>query len=318
MSRYWFGFQDAGKQSLGQFMLSQAQEPLYLIFIYVMRRLTSHFSFVLLVAYGFYAVSVIQFLRDFVLFDGGELRQSFWVVAVAFFCIMYVFILDTFCLFRVGLAVAISLHTYRLLLKGKWGKAYIASLAACGFHFSAAILFPICIMYRIWRSKKLRFSFFMLLFLMVFVMGLAFARLVPTLMKMVMVRYAAYGNGEGVAIKMYLANFMFLLMVLYRRKDFFRTKQDGICFIILLSTFFVLDLQLVVNIFFRMIMFSYPCMMVIAPRLFQIYKIRKNDMIVPLLVRLFLIMYLLYSLYAFCHGAWIVLGLNCYSLFYFY
>ena len=48
MSRYWFGFQDAGKQSLGQFMLSQMQEPLYLIFIYVMRRLTSHFSLVLL------------------------------------------------------------------------------------------------------------------------------------------------------------------------------------------------------------------------------------------------------------------------------
>lgn len=318
MSRYWFGFQDAGKQSLGQFMLSQMQEPLYLIFIYVMRRLTSHFSLVLLVAYGFYAVSVIKFLRDFVLFGGGEPRQPFAFAAFAFFCIMYVTILVSFSMFRTGLAVAIALHVYRFLLKEKWRKAYIVSLVACGFHFSAAILFPICIMYRIWRSKKLRLNFFMFIFFIVFVLGLAFARLVPTLMKMVAGRYVAYGNSEGIAVNTYLTDFLLVLMILYRRKDFFRTKQDDICFIILLSSFFILDLQLALSIFYRMIFFTYFPVILVIQRLFQIYRVRKNDMIVPLFARLFLVVYLLLFLYKFCIGAWTSYGLNSYRLFYFY
>lgn len=317
MSRYWFGFQDAGKQSLGQFMLSQMQEPLYLIFIYVMRRLTSHFSLVLLVAYGFYAVSVIKFLRDFVLFGGGEPRQPFAFAAFAFFCMLYTFILVSFCLFRTGLSVAIALHVYKFLLKEKWKGAYIASLAACGFHFSAAILFPICIMYRIWRSKKLRLNFFLFIFFIVFVLGLAFARLVPQLMKMFVGRYAMYVSGGGIAVNTYLTDFLLVLMILYRRKDFFRTKQDDICFIMLLSSFFVLDLQLIMNVFLRMLYFIYPSIILLIPRLFKIYKVRKNDMIVPLLARLFLVVYLVFFLYQFCKTPWKLYGLTCYRLFYF-
>lgn len=95
------------------------------------------------------------------------------------------------------LDAAISLHTYRFLLKGKWKGAYFASLVACGFHFSAMILFPICIMYRIYRSGKLKFSFFLFLFFMVFVLGLAFAKVMPQIMKLFSSMYLAYGNEEG-------------------------------------------------------------------------------------------------------------------------
>ena len=319
MSRYWFGFQDAGSLPFRLFLLSQGQEPLYLVFIYVMRKLTVHFSFVLLVAYAFFAVSVIQFLKDFVLFRSGVQRQSFLAAVLSFFVIFYIFILVSFCLFRMGLAVAISMHTCRFLLKGKWKGAYFASLVACGFHFSAMILFPVCIMYRIYRSGKLKFSFFLFLFFAVFVLGLVFAKVVPQIMKLFSSRYLAYGNEEGVTVKMHFANILFVLMVLYRRKDFFRTKQDEVCFIILLSNFFVFDLQLIISIFYRMLMFSYPCSMILIPRLFQIYKIRRNDMIVPLLARLFLAIYLLYSLYIFCFYNWISYGLSSsYKLFYFY
>lgn len=68
MSRYWFGFQDAHGLSLRKFLLTQGQEPLYIAFIWIMRKLTSHFSVVLLVAYTFVFVSCLKFLRDFILF----------------------------------------------------------------------------------------------------------------------------------------------------------------------------------------------------------------------------------------------------------
>ena len=68
MSRYWFGFQDAQGLSLRKFLLTQGQEPLYIAFIWIMRKLTSHFSLVLLVAYTFVFVSYLKFLRDFILF----------------------------------------------------------------------------------------------------------------------------------------------------------------------------------------------------------------------------------------------------------
>lgn len=71
----------------------------------------------------------------------------------------------------------------------------------------------------------------MLIFFIVFALGLTFARLVPMLMKMVAGRYVAYGNSEGIAVNTYLSNLLLVFMVLYRRKDFFRTKYDNICFI---------------------------------------------------------------------------------------
>ena len=103
-----------------------------------------------------------------------------------------------------------------------------------------------------------------------------------------------------------------------RRKDFFRTNQNDICFIVLLSFFFILDLQLTLTIFYRMIFFTYFPVILVIQRLFQIYRVSKNDMIVPLFARLFLVVYLLFFLYKFCIGAWTSYGLNSYRLFYFY
>lgn len=309
MSRYWFGFQDAGEYSLKKFMFSQGQEPIYLLLIFVANKITAHFSYILVFAYAFILISVLKFLKDFVKFD------SFFTIIV-FFSLFYTFILTSYCLFRMGLAVAVSLYTFRYIKLQKWKLAFVTAFIACGFHFSAAILFSIIVAYRIY-NKKISFNFFMLIFSFVFLFGIIFAKIIPSILKIFSSRYMSY-KAEGIAFNTYMTNFIFLILILYKRKIFFQDNIDDVCFITLLSSFFILDLQLVLGIFYRMIFFTYPCLVYIVSKLFKIYKVKKNEMLIPLCVRSFLIFYVFFFLYKFCTTSWFSYGLNNYELFYFY
>ena len=130
-------------------------------------------------------------------------------------------------------------------------------------------------------------------------------------------RYTAYTN-DGLAVNTYLTNFLLLLMVLYKRKNFLRTKQDSLYLVVMLSSFFILDLQLILGIFYRMIMFTYPITMLAIPRLWSVYKLKRKEMFVSLCARSFLVFYLAFFLYKFCVAGWSSYGLNAYRLFYFY
>ena len=105
MSRYKFAFEDSIKYSLKDFIVFQAQEPLYLFLIYFFRRITSHFSFVLLAFYMFILYSTIRFLVCFV-------RNVSLLHVFSFFSIFYTFILTSYCLLRMGLAVSVGLYVY--------------------------------------------------------------------------------------------------------------------------------------------------------------------------------------------------------------
>ena len=236
---------------------------------------------------------------------------------MSFFCLFYTLIITSYCLFRIGIAVTISLYTYRYLVHKKYKKAFLTIIIACGFHLSATILFPIWILYIIFNSKRISFNCFITFFCLIILLGFLFVIFVPSLFAIFGLRYVSY-KSNGIAINTYLSTFVFICLIIYKKKDFFKNNVDVNCFITLLCTFLIMDLQIVATIFYRMIYFIYPCIMIIIPRLYKIYRVKKSETIIPVFVRSFLLFYLFYFLYKFCSEGWISYGLNHYGLFYFY
>ena len=121
-------------------------------------------------------------------------------------------------------------------------------------------------------------------------------------------------NGTGVAVSTYLTNAFFILLIYIKRKTFFNDEVDYILFVFLLSSLFILDLQLVISMFYRMIYFTQPALFVVIGKVFSEYKLEKKHMERNLIIRLFIIFYLFFYYYKFSTGVWEALDLIDYRL----
>lgn len=310
MTRYKVTFDDAAKYSLRAYLKAKREEPLYLSWMYFLRKITGHFSIVLLFSYSFVVFSMMFFLRRFV-------KNVSLIFPLSFFSIYYSFIIVSFCLFRMGLAVSFVLFSYVFLSERKYFKSIFFTLTAMGFHLSAAFFIFAIVLHKIFVSPKISFSLFLFLFFASFVAIFVFGKIVVSWMNH-SGKYASYGSGGGMARNTYLTNFLFLILVLYKRKKFFSGSTDSVCFVVLLAGFYIMVLQSLLSIFYRMIMFTYPCMVFLVPKIWCAYKIRRNDFFVPVCVRFFLLFYLIFFYYKFCADSWFGYGLNSYDIFFFY
>lgn len=310
LPRYKKIFDIAINYSLPQFVSQVRQEPLFLLYIYILRHVTSHFSVVLLLSYSFIFLAIVSFVKNF------DIKPQF-ISILSFSSILYTLLLSYFCLFRLGIAWAIGLYVFRYIKAKKFFLSCLMAFIACGFHLSAAILLPICLMCYVFKCNFFSLGKFLLLFLLIIIVGFLLSNVIHHLIIDISDKYAIYKSGV-LAINTYLTNLVFLLLILYKKKRFFKSDIDIICFVVLLSSFFVLDFQLVSSIMYRCLFFTYPFIMILIIRLYKIYKPIPKSIVIPLLVRGLCIVYPLYFLYKFCVDSWFSYGLNNYDLFFFY
>lgn len=308
LTRYKMNFDVAKKYSLKEFFVVNRQEPLYTLAIYIFRNISSSFSFFLAVIYIIHLYCFIYFLKEFV-------RKYTYPVLFGFFSIYYTFFLQTFCLLRMGIAVSISLLVLGFLNKGQLKKAIIFAVIASFIHISAAFLFIIIYIWHIFvKHRKL----FIPLYILFFFIGFFFAKLLPKILGIAGSRYALYidTGANSLAIKTYLTNFVFILLILYKKKKFLNEKI-ALNSIVVLTTVYVLDMQMGLSIFYRMIFFLYPSLSIVSYEILAEYKITKKDYLVPLFAKIYVLFFWFLKLYKFKNSIWSDVGLDIYKIFYF-
>lgn len=309
--RYKKLFNDSIDYSLPKYLLLSGQEPIYSLIIWCLRRITSSFSIVLAILYSFIFFSLVHFLKAFK-------PKITPILIISFFSLVFTFIITTFCLLRMGLAVSAILYAYSSLIEAKRRnskfKTFFWSIIAVGFHFSATFFLIIYIMYKLF-TKVNNLSTYFAIFIVLFIGSFLGSQLLRSLLSHFYSKFKSY-NESAIAIGTYTSNFLFLVAILYRSKRFFLNKINCFHFIILTSSFFIVNGQIIMGVFYRMIFFTYPSIAIIISTLWEIYKPSKKELFVPILLRSFIIVYIVYFLFTFITESWISYGLQTFDLFY--
>lgn len=307
LSRYFFAFEELNSKTYFEAIKSIGQEPLYILYIYVVRKLTNSFSVFLLLTYTFEFYCLYSFLK---LFKG---IKSFIFYFVAFISI-YTLILLSYCLLRMGLAFSCCLFVYKNLFHKKTKKALCWGVVACGFHISAIIIFTIIVIYSysLKHSLKSTFRFFIFFLILAFILSCFMSIIINNIFSSKVV-YLKGSLAKGT----YISNFIFLVLLLAKGKKFYENKQSRLMFCIMLCSFYIMPLQLTVSVFYRMIFYIYPAVFYISILVYNLYN-SKEKIFSTVCARGFVVFYNLLYLYRFCTESWNSYGLNTYSLFYFY
>ena len=280
-------------------------EPLFTFLYYACGKISKSFSFFLFLFYSFNFISWYIFLKRICI-------KFNIITAFSFFSLIFSQYLMSFCLLRMGVAISIGLWVYIFLIDKKIYKALVSIILAVLVHNSSIFLFFPFFLYIIYLKKGIKKMFFG--FLIFFILGFLLSSILPTILPLIARRYLAYMNGTGVAVSTYLTNAFFILLIYIKRKTFFNDEVDYILFVFLLSSLFILDLQLVISMFYRMIYFTQPALFVVIGKVFSEYKLEKKHMERNLIIRLFIIFYLFFYYYKFSTGLWEALDLIDYRL----
>ena len=307
MSRYKMGFDSMGRMSIREAFVSQAQEPLYVLSVFLLRKISPYFSFALVVFYSFIFLCLTAYLKFFLY----EKSFSFYFL---FFTFLYTAVITSYCLLRMGLAIAWILLAYRYLFENDYKRALLFSVIACGFHFSAIFAFSVIIVFRF--SERHSFRQVILFSTLLFAICFLFSKIVQHIIISIFPSKSVYIGGDGgVAKNTYISNFLFVLLMALNKKSFYKDRKSRLAFCILLCSFYIFPLQIVAVIFYRMIFFTYPGIFYIAYLVYKNYGGKKH-MFLNVSVRSFVIFYSLFFLYKFCTTTWLGYGLDRFSLFY--
>lgn len=304
LSRYKMGFDSFGELSLKEALFSSGSEPLYTLTIFVLRKITNHFSLVLLIFYSFIFSVIYRYLK--------VLAEESLIFYISFFVLVYTEFIISYCLLRMGLAVALVMLAYVQLMKNKYRFAFFYVVLACGFHISAAFAFIVIVLYKFSENHTLKILMFFMLSMLA--MAFLFSKFLSVIINAIFPTKFVYLEG-GIAKSTYLTNFLFLLFLLSHSMGFYADKKTRLIFCILLSSFYILPLQIVVSIFYRMIFYTYPGIAYICCLIWKTYRSKKH-FFVNISVRSFIVFYLFFFLYKFVTTAWFSYGLDRFKLFY--
>lgn len=309
LTRYAISFYQIHGLNIIDAFDKMGQEPLYVLLNYLVSKITSSFSVFLIICFSYINFCYYKFIKNM------ELTRVKSFIFL-FFVFIYTIYLTSFCLLRMGLAVATGLLAIKPIKDKEWKKGSFITLLACGFHFSAVFIFFVILLYILF-IKINNLKLFIIVFIFSFIIGLLFIRFIPSVLVLINGRYAFYKE-SSIAKNTYLTNILLIILILYKNKSFFASKNNVYHFVVLISSFYIMILQSVLGIFYRMIFFTYPSIVVILYELFRCYKVSKKEYLVPMSVKLFLIIYCLFYLYSFCTKSWYSYGLNEYKIFYIY
>lgn len=295
----------ASSNSYGEAFENIGLEPFFTFLYYFCGKISSNFSFFLFLFYSFNFYSWLIFIKRF--------KKNFNIItAFAFFSFIFTQYLISFCLLRMEVAVTIALWVYIFLDKKKLYKAFFTIIFAVLVHNSAIFLLIPFFLYLIYLKKDIRRMFFC--FLAIFSIGLIGSSILPFLLPLIARRYLAYMTSSGVAFNTYLTNSFFLFLIYLKRKVFFKDFHDVLLVVFLLSSLLILDFQLAISMFYRMIYFTQPALFIIIGKVFSIYKLEAKHMERNFIIRIFLILYIFFYYYKFSTGVWEALDLVDYKL----
>ena len=203
------------KFSYRQSLFNQSQEPLYALLVFLLSKVISFRCFLFFV-YTFIFCSIRYYMEKF--------DKTFsWIFLFLFVGCYFSLIITSFCLLRMVLATSVGLFALKQIEYKSWGKALLIVVLAVGIHFTAIFFtFPLFLAWVKTRWNKL----FGMCFFLSFCVGLAFVKVVNSILPSFNARYSSYQQSglsfSLFAMKSYLLNIVFLFFVYLKRRVFFR------------------------------------------------------------------------------------------------
>ena len=294
-------FDDAANySSLKAYLETHEQEYLYMTVNWVLRQVTDSYNVVLILFFSFMYYALARF------FYTTHQEPSF-ILFLAVFCLVFAFVVQSYCIMRTGISVSAGLLVFSELQQlattkleniCKILKVLIWTFISIGCHTLGLFILPIVVMYFIY--KRTSFRTFLFWFVLFFILGYAGQLILVNFLSFYK-RFLLYvGLEANPAYKTYFTNLCLLFAIIYRRKRFFSSKNIALHFVIFMCSFYIYDFELLMtSIMFRMIYFSRPSTAIVISNLWKIYMPKKNEIIIPLLVRLFLVIYVTFNFYGF-------------------
>jgi hypothetical protein len=291
--------------SLVQSLIKQGNEPLYGLFVWIVRKITSDFRLFLVIFYGIIFVIQIKLLSKVNITN---------ITVLAYFTICFLSILISFCLMRNTMSMFIASLAYLFLDKKKYKTALIIITMATFIHFSALICYPVWVACCSFDRNRFDLKKIVLFFCVLFLAAFAIRPYLSNIFIMVDIKYSVYLNSSSLAVNTFLGRFYILLLSLLKWKVLVNHNHfNRIMFVVLLFNFLVLPLQTVLPIVYRMLSMSDLVALFLIPELFTVYVLKKRKYVINLFIRLSLIGYLLMQFYSFATKGIFAYGLDYYA-----
>ncbi len=305
--------------SLKDFLNNNDKEFLYMTITWIFGHITNSFSILLLLFFSFIFYSIAFFFKI------SNIKPSA-MLYLAVFCLVFTIIVQSYCLLRTGLSVAAGLMAFSEVQIKKLNRTKVFwqiiktlfwTVVAVGFHSLGLFVFSVLMMN--WIYEKSNIKTFMFFFVLFFLLGYIGAKVIRGMISSFYERFVYYqGLEANPAYKTYIANIFLVATIFYKKRHFFQKKGNAFHFVVLMSSFFIYDLELLMtSIMFRMIYFTRPSTAIIIAELWKIYAPKKSEIIAPVLIRILLIIYVVYNFYGFVI-AMPRYGLNFYDFGYVY
>ena len=294
-------FDDAANySSLNSYLEAYEQEYLYMTVNWLLRQVTDSYNVVLILFFSFMYYALVRF------FYTTHQEPSF-ILFLAVFCLVFAFVVQSYCIMRTGISVSAGLLVFSELQqpsKSKMAnvcknlKILVWTFISVGFHTLGLFILPILVMYFIYKRSS--FRTFLFWFALFFILGYAGQLILVNFLSFYK-RFLLYAGLEAnPAYKTYFTNLCILFAIIYRRKRFFSNKNIALHFVIFMCSFYIYDFELLMtSIMFRMIYFTRLSTAIVIAELWKTYTPKKNEIMIPLFVRLFLVIYVTFNFYGF-------------------
>jgi len=294
---------------LTQFLHYQQFEPLYGLFVWLIRQISSDFRFFLTIYY------LIIFAIQVKILSKIKITK---ITIITYFSICFILILISFSMMRGILALFLTWFAYTSLNDKKYIKSLAWITVATLIHFAAAICYPVWLL--CYLSDRKRFSLKRALIYWCFLFGLTFflGRFVPNFLFFIDTRFYFYFDEDfNIGFNTFIGRSYLILLVIFRFNVLMQHNQmNRIMFIVLLSNLLVLPLQIVLPIMYRMLLMADLAVFFLIPELFHAYQIRQKEYkeyFFSIAVHLSLFFYLFWGVFGFIRRTMIEYGLDNYS-----
>jgi hypothetical protein len=285
---------DAANQPLIQSLINQANEPLYGLFVWIIRKMSSDFRFFLLCYYLTLFIIQIKIL--------SKIDVSV-ITIFSYFAICFFLIIMSFCLMRNTLSMFICWLVYIDLDKKKYIKSIVLITIAVLIHFSAVICYPVwlCLVFADKNNFSLKKAIWC--WIVMFILCFLLRVFMPAFLVFFDKKYATYLNDTGLALNTFIGRSYLIFLAIWKFKILIQhNSMNRIMLVVLLVNLLVIPLQSVLPIMYRMLMLADPAVFFLVPELICAYAINRKNYLINILIRISLFVYLLLSIYSFISG----------------
>lgn len=262
-------FEQMPNLSLLSYIASSREEAAYTLLIWVVRRFTCDFKYVLIIVHSIVFVCFTIFIKN-------TYQKEHDIKNILYIFVQLGTLFTMFCLIRQGIAIGLCLIYFNKIEQKEYKNAAIFLVLAILFHNSAIILIPS--LYLSWymsRNKIVNVKSFIPIILFLMVGEYCLTGLMIKIFSNT--AYSVYDNSAGIALGTYLIIIICLAFtVLLNRKSEQSFSID--CYqLILMTSLLCIPIQLVYSIAYRMVLIYIPVVYVVLNNATHNYNLKLKD-----------------------------------------